>query len=119
MLDIFRGRIKSLKCSYNNRYGVTIILVRIDINGPPHDNPDGSSVSGNHIHIYREGFGHKFAYELSSVGLDELPDEIKSFPASVKGQALRTDDIVSVLKGFCGIINVQDRIQVSLQESFL
>ena len=43
-------------------------LVRIDVNGPPHSNPDGQTVSGTHIHIYREGYsGLSWAYELSDM----------------------------------------------------
>lgn len=29
-------------------------LVRIDIDSPPHMNPDGTKISRNHIHIFKE-----------------------------------------------------------------
>ena len=37
------------------RYAITKLpLVRIDIDSPPHLNPDGTKTSRNHIHIYRD-----------------------------------------------------------------
>jgi len=38
----------------------------LDLNGSKHVNPDGEEFSGSHIHIYREGYGDKFAYDISS-----------------------------------------------------
>ena len=29
-------------------------IIRLDLNGPPHTNPDGSVTNRNHIHILRE-----------------------------------------------------------------
>ena len=52
----------------------SILLVRMDINGPPHINPDGEAVSGSHIHIYKEGYGLKWAHELEEKLLT-LPDK--------------------------------------------
>lgn len=50
-----RGRIEPSKFKLQNRYAVTKQpLVRIDIDSPPHRNPDGTMISRNHIHIYRE-----------------------------------------------------------------
>ena len=42
----------------------TILLVRLDVAGPPHLNPDGETIEGTHIHIYREGFGDRWAYPV-------------------------------------------------------
>lgn len=50
-----RGRIELSRFKLQNRYVVTKLpLVRIDIDSPPHMNPDGTKTSRNHIHIYRE-----------------------------------------------------------------
>ena len=47
-----KGKYNRKKCTYQSRYNNTYNLLRIDINGPPHDNPDCGSVECPHIHIY-------------------------------------------------------------------
>src|SRR5262249_24419255 len=59
-----RGKIKLSKCTYLERYAVLEILVRLDIDGPPHVNPDGADVPCPNLHLYKEGFGDKWAYPL-------------------------------------------------------
>lgn len=50
-----RGRIELSRFKLQTRYAITKLpLVRIDIDSPPHLNPDGTKTSRNHIHIYRE-----------------------------------------------------------------
>ena len=61
MLDVTRAQIKLTKATYQNRATVAIILMRLDLDGPPHRNPDGAEISCPHLHIYREGFGDKWA----------------------------------------------------------
>lgn len=62
LVDVNRkGRIKVSKCTYQERYAVTEILFRLDIDGPPHRNPDGQLLPCPHLHVYREGFGTKWA----------------------------------------------------------
>ena len=39
-------------------------LVRLEIDSRPHTNPDGKVLSRNHIHIFKEGYGLSFAYDL-------------------------------------------------------
>ena len=60
-LDISRGRIDLLRGKYQNRARQIIVLVRIDFGGQPHRNPDGEELPSPHLHIYREGFGDKWA----------------------------------------------------------
>lgn len=69
VLDVWKGKIV-LKTKYQTRVYKTIVLVRLDLNGPPHRNPDGKEVGGTHIHIYQEGYGDKWAY----------PFDIQYFP---------------------------------------
>ena len=54
-LDIDRrGKIELSKFKIQTRYATTKFpLVRIDIDSPPHLNPDGTKTSRNHIHIYK------------------------------------------------------------------
>jgi len=63
-LDIHECQIRLAKLTLQNRARVTIILIRLDLAGPPHMNPDGQFITGPHIHIYREGFGDRFAEPL-------------------------------------------------------
>lgn len=63
-LDVSRGRIELRKATNQLRTQQVIILARVDINGPGHRNPDGQIVESPHIHVYREGFGDKWAYPL-------------------------------------------------------
>ena len=73
----------STKCKLQNRYvAERIPLVRIDIDSPPHMNPDGTKLSRNHIHIYREA-GHipgklPWACELTEV-MENYDPETSTF----------------------------------------
>ena len=55
MLDVTRAQIRLTKATYQNRARAAIILMRLDLDGPPHRNPDGEEISCPHLHIYREG----------------------------------------------------------------
>jgi len=61
LLDISRGKIDLLKGTYQNRAREVIILVRLDFGGAPHRNPDDEEIPSPHLHLYREGFGDKWA----------------------------------------------------------
>jgi hypothetical protein len=61
-LDISRGQIKLTKATYQNRARHVIVLVRLDLDGPPHRNPDGEEIPCPHFHRYREGYADKWAY---------------------------------------------------------
>ncbi|MHB8881720.1 MAG: DUF6978 family protein [Thermodesulfovibrionales bacterium] len=61
LLDVSRSRIDLLKGTYQNRARQTVILVRLDFGGQPHRNPDDTEIPSPHLHIYREGFGDKWA----------------------------------------------------------
>ena len=65
LIDINRkGRIKLSKCTYQERYRKYEVLLRLDIDGPAHTNPDGQEITGHHLHIYKEGYETKWAYQL-------------------------------------------------------
>jgi len=61
LLDIYRGRIDLSKGTYQNRSRQVVLLVRLDFGGQPHRNPDQQEVPSPHLHIYREGYGDKWA----------------------------------------------------------
>lgn len=61
-LDISRRRI-ALTTKYQTRGRQSLVLARLDFNAP-HRNPDDSEVGVPHLHLYREGYGDKWAYEV-------------------------------------------------------
>src|ERR1700689_824029 len=61
MLDITRAQIKLTKATYQNRARQAIVLMRLDLDGPPHRNPDDREIPCPHLHVYREGYGDKWA----------------------------------------------------------
>lgn len=76
-----KGRLKLTKCTYQNRYAVVEILLRLDIDGPPHENPDGHVVPCPHLHVYREGYGDKWAIPAPPAFSDtaDLVDTLRHF----------------------------------------
>ena len=64
LLDIWRARIDLAKGTYQNRGRQVVILVRLDFGGAPHRNPDGHEIPSPHLHVYREGFGDKWAIAI-------------------------------------------------------
>lgn len=65
-LDVTRSQIKLTKATYQHRVRQTIILLRLDLDGPPHRNPDGIEIPCPHLHVYREGFGDRWAIRAPS-----------------------------------------------------
>jgi hypothetical protein len=76
ILDATRAQIKLTKATYQNRARQAIILIRLDLDGPPHRNPDGQEIPCPHLHIYREGFGDKWA---TAAPPGEYPDTTNLF----------------------------------------
>ncbi|MBL8765216.1 MAG: hypothetical protein JNM07_13205 [Phycisphaerae bacterium] len=84
-----RGKIKLTRCSYQERYRITDILARLDIDGPPHTNPDvttpplpalaahaGATIACPHFHYYVEGFDDRWAVPASEAGFRQTTDLI-------------------------------------------
>ena len=71
LLDLSRGRIDLAKVKMQNRGRQVVVLVRLDLAGAPHRNPDGEEVSCPHLHVYREGYGDKWAFPVPA---DRFPD---------------------------------------------
>lgn len=63
-LDVARNQIKLTKGTYQNRARGVVILARLDFGGAPHRNPDDAEVACPHLHVYREGFGDRWAVPL-------------------------------------------------------
>ena len=61
VLDLYRGRINVLKRTQQTRGRQVVILARLDLEGAPHRNPDGTEIPCPHLHVYREGYEDKWA----------------------------------------------------------
>ena len=61
LIDLSRGRINLKKVKMQTRGRQIIVLVRLDLGGAPHRNPDGEEIPVPHLHVYREGYGDKWA----------------------------------------------------------
>ena len=76
VVDVTRSQIKLLKATYQTRARQATILMRLDLDGPPHRNPDGEEVPCPHLHIYREGFADKWAHPAP---IEKYPDTSNLF----------------------------------------
>ncbi|MCY4276905.1 MAG: hypothetical protein OXE81_03570 [Gammaproteobacteria bacterium] len=63
-LDLWRSSIDLSKGTYQNRCRHVVILARLDFGSAPHRNPDGQEIGSPHLHLYREGFGDKWAFPV-------------------------------------------------------
>jgi hypothetical protein len=88
LLDLRRGRIDLLKATCQNRARQTVVLVRLDLGGAPHRNPDGEEIASPHLHIYREGYGDKWA---KAIPADQFPN---------------AEDLWKTLQDFMGYCNI-------------
>lgn len=73
-LDLWRSRINLAKGRYQNRARQVAILARLDFGGAPHRNPDGEELGSPHLHLYREGYGDKWAYPVPLDRFSNLED---------------------------------------------
>ena len=64
LLDLSCSQINRFKVKMQTRGRKVIVLVRLDLGGAPHRNPDGEEIPVPHIHVYREGYGDKWAMPL-------------------------------------------------------
>ncbi len=74
LLDLRRSRIDLAKGTYQSRGRQVVVLVRLDFGARPHRNPDGEEIGSPHLHLYREGFGDKWAYPPPSDRFAHLDD---------------------------------------------
>jgi hypothetical protein len=92
LLDLWRGIYRLSKVKFQNRARQVIILVRLCIDGPHHTNPDGQKVGRTHIHVYREGYDDRWAYQLDSA------------------QFTDTTEIALTLEQFCNYCSIEKPI---------
>ena len=84
--SIYRGKRSVLKCTYQELHGGQCVLVRLDLNGPKHTNPqvllppegfdeyNGTEFTESHLHLYVEGYDDKWALPASDKGFIEVSE---------------------------------------------
>ena len=90
VLDIAAHKIELSKQKMQTRARKAIILARLEINGSPHTNPDGEGITGSHLHIYKEGYGDKFAISLAGTPFES---------------ASNLTEYLEIFEDFCKIID--------------
>ena len=91
-IDIWRCGYNLSRIKFQNRSRIVNHLLRVDLAGPPHHNPDNTIIQCPHIHIYREGYDDKWAWPLSEIVLFR---DISNIVSSLEDFAR-----------FCHIINI-------------
>lgn len=79
LMDIWRSTIRLSKSRLQTRARKVVILARVDVNGAPHTNPDGTILNGTHIHLYREGYEARWAYPLDRQSFADPTDNAQLF----------------------------------------
>ena len=67
ILDITRSGALLTKNTFQTRARKVIPLVRLDIIGAPHRNPDGEEIACPHLHLYKEGYADQFAISMPDI----------------------------------------------------
>ncbi len=94
-LDMNRTGNIEFKTTLQTRYAITNDwLVRLDLNSPPHTNPDGTVTERDHIHIIREIDGNLLNYGYN---IDEFHSLL------IKN----TKNISKVFEEFCRFCNIE------------
>ena len=93
LMDFYRGSYDLSRFTINKRYKTNIVLLRFD-SGGMHKNPDEKTIKGAHIHIYKEGYGDKFAYPITDFGITKSNYTIK--------------EIFIMLLKFCNFVEIPD-----------
>ena len=86
ILDLSRSENNPAKETFQNRARDTVILARLDRGGRPHRNPDKVKVPAPHLHLYREGFGDRWALPAPVdifANLDDTEQTLRDFMAFV------------------------------------
>ena len=78
VLDLWKGSLSIGKRKHQVRGHKTIILVRLDLGGAPHRNPDGVAVPCPHVHRYREGWGNKWAEPIDPAVFTDPADATRT-----------------------------------------
>jgi len=79
LLDVWRGTLRLSKLRFQNRVRTAVVLVRLDVDGAPHTNPDGERLAGTHLHLFREGYEDRWAFPVDPGKFSLLSDPGMTF----------------------------------------
>lgn len=81
ILDVNRaGKLAvTFRVTHQIRGRDVIPLVRLDVGGPDHFNPDGVKIPCPHIHHYREGYGDRWATALPDASFGTFFQKLTEF----------------------------------------
>jgi hypothetical protein len=79
LLDVWRGTLRLSKLRFQNRVRTAVVLLRLDVDGAPHTNPDGRRLPGTHLHLFREGYDDRWAYLIDPAHFTLLSDPATTF----------------------------------------
>jgi hypothetical protein len=74
ILDFSRGSINLAKLKYQERARQIEVLIRLDIAGSKHRNPDDTELDTPHLHLYKEGYGDRWAVPVPVGKFTDLSD---------------------------------------------
>lgn len=75
-LILNRRTVSLSKITYITRARKTIVLIRLDLDGRPHRNPDDVEVPCPHIHVYQEGYDDKWAYPVDPSQFSDITNPV-------------------------------------------
>jgi hypothetical protein len=78
VLNYTRHSINLSKRNHHLRGRRVVGLARLDLDGPPHRNPDGEEIGARHLHLYREGYGLKWAFEIPENSFSNLDNAFET-----------------------------------------
>lgn len=73
-LDMNRSYVSLSKYTLQMRGRAVVVLARLDIDGAPHTNPDDEELPCPHLHLYRQGYGDKWAFPVPTEHFKDLRD---------------------------------------------
>ena len=90
-----RGKIRNDKYTLLLRYGKDKGLIRIDVGGPVHTNPDGTIIPCPHIHLQQKNTGawDAWATDIPAV-FGDVTDRLETFRAFL--QYCNVNDLASI-----------------------
>lgn len=71
-LDMTSSYVSLSKFTMQTRARTIVVLARLDINGAPHRNPDDVELPATHLHLFKEGYGDKWAYPIPAGAFRDL-----------------------------------------------
>lgn len=101
IVDVNRKYMLLERYTYQERYISSDVLVRVDVvENRIHRNPDNEIIVGPHVHIWREGYGIKWAYNIEKF----------------YGMFRNTSDILEIFEDFCSFCNITNFPMILSQE---